>query len=65
MNKKIELSGEQKIALTLPTTGTILIKGGAGSGKTLVSVKRAECLMEENPDMFRNFYLYKGIGFGY
>ena len=53
MKKKIELSGEQKLALTLPTTGAILIKGGAGSGKTLVSVKRAECLMTEHPDMFR------------
>ena len=53
MNEKIELSGEQKLALTLPTTGAVLIKGGAGSGKTLVSVKRAECLVEEHPDMFR------------
>lgn len=51
--KKIELSGEQKLALTLPMKGAILIKGGAGSGKTLVSVKRAECLMAEHPDMFR------------
>lgn len=50
---KIELSGEQKKVLTLPDTGPILIKGGAGSGKTLVSVQRAEQLyLIQQLDMF-------------
>ena len=51
--QNIKLSGEQKIALTLPIHGAVLIKGGAGSGKTLVSVKRAEMLLADHPDLFR------------
>lgn len=47
----LKLSGEQKVVLTLPQDGVVLIKGGAGSGKTLVAVKRAECIVRA--DMFQ------------
>lgn len=52
-SKRFELLGEQKQVLTLPPKGAVLIKGGAGSGKTLVAVKRAEYLTNDYSDMFR------------
>ena len=52
-SKRFELLGEQKQVLTLPPRGAVLIKGGAGSGKTLVAVKRAEFLTNHYSDMFQ------------
>lgn len=52
-SKRFELLGEQKQVLTLPPRGAVLIKGGAGSGKTLVAVKRAEYLTNNYSDMFQ------------
>ena len=52
-NKRLVLLGEQKAVLTLPPKGAVLIKGGAGSGKTLVSVKRAEYLTQNYSDLFQ------------
>lgn len=52
-NRRFELIGEQRHVLTLPPRGAVLIKGGAGSGKTLVSVKRAEYLTRNYSDMFQ------------
>lgn len=51
--RRFELIGEQKQVLTLPPRGAVLIKGGAGSGKTLVSVKRAEYLTKNYSDLFQ------------
>ncbi len=48
-----QLTGEQKKVLTLPNTGAVLIKGGAGSGKTLIAVKRAIHLANTANDLFR------------
>ena len=52
-SKRFELLGEQKQVLKLPPKGAVLIKGGAGSGKTLVAVKRAEYLTKNYSDMFQ------------
>lgn len=52
--KAFELIGEQRQVLSLPPKGAVLIKGGAGSGKTLVSVKRAEYLMNNFSDLFQS-----------
>lgn len=52
-SRRFELLGEQKQVLTLPPKGAVLIKGGAGSGKTLVAVKRAEYLTSNYSDMFQ------------
>ncbi len=52
-SKRFELLGEQKQVLSLPPKGAVLIKGGAGSGKTLVAVKRAEYLTNRYSDMFQ------------
>ena len=52
-NRRLVLLGEQKNVLKLPPKGAVLIKGGAGSGKTLVSVKRAEYLTLNYSDMFQ------------
>lgn len=51
--RHFELIGEQRQVLTLPPKGAVLIKGGAGSGKTLVSVKRAEYLTNHYTDLFQ------------
>ncbi len=48
-----KLTGEQKKVLTLPDSGPVLIKGGAGSGKTLIAVKRALHLASTGGDLFR------------
>ncbi len=48
-----KLTGEQKKVLTLPDSGPVLIKGGAGSGKTLIAVKRALHLASMGGDLFR------------
>lgn len=50
---RFELIGEQRQVLILPPCGAVLIKGGAGSGKTLVSVKRAEYLTNNYSDLFQ------------
>ncbi len=52
-SRRFELLGEQRKVLSLPPKGAVLIKGGAGSGKTLVAVKRAEYLMTKYSDMFQ------------
>lgn len=52
-SRRFELIGEQKQVLSLPPKGAVLIKGGAGSGKTLVAVKRAEYLMSHFSDLFQ------------
>ena len=52
-SRRFELLGEQKKVLSLPPKGAVLIKGGAGSGKTLVAVKRAEYLTTKYSDMFQ------------
>lgn len=49
----MELTGEQKKILTLPRRGAILIRGGAGAGKTVVAVKRAIYLALIGEDLFR------------
>ena len=46
----VELIGEQKKVLTLPINGPVLIKGGAGSGKTLVAIKRAMLIKRVRPE---------------
>ncbi len=48
-----KLTGEQKKVLLLPDFGPVLIKGGAGSGKTLIAVKRAIHLANTGSDLFR------------
>ena len=40
--KPVSLIGLQKAALDVSIRGPLLVKGGAGSGKTLVAMKRAE-----------------------
>lgn len=47
---EITLTGEQKKVLTFPFKGPVLIKGGAGSGKTLVAVARAEQMKKVHPE---------------
>ncbi len=42
----IKLTGEQTKVYALPYEGTILIKGAAGSGKTVVAMKRVQHLLE-------------------
>lgn len=56
-SKRFELLGEQKQVLTMPPKGAVLIKGGAGSGKTLVAVKRAEYLTNKYSDMFQRAHV--------
>ena len=51
--RRYTLSGAQREVMRMSANGAVLIKGGAGSGKTLVSVKRAEYLMNTQSDMFR------------
>lgn len=48
----LTLTGEQKRILTLPFPNPILIKGGAGSGKTTVAILRAKHIFLSNNDFF-------------
>jgi len=52
--RRFTLSGAQREVMRMSANGAVLIKGGAGSGKTLVSVKRAEFLMNTQSDLFRS-----------
>ena len=52
MLKEIELTGEQKKVLFLPSQGPIQIKGVAGSGKTTIALYRAKHLTETQNDLF-------------
>jgi DNA helicase-2/ATP-dependent DNA helicase PcrA len=47
------ISREQFRAITQPDSGTILLQGGAGSGKTTVGLHRIAYLAYQNPDHFR------------
>ena len=46
------ISREQFRAITQPDSGTILLQGGAGSGKTTVGLHRIAFLAYQNPDHF-------------
>jgi DNA helicase-2/ATP-dependent DNA helicase PcrA len=46
------ISREQFRAITHPDSGTILLQGGAGSGKTTVGLHRIAFLAYQNPDRF-------------
>jgi DNA helicase-2/ATP-dependent DNA helicase PcrA len=46
------ISREQFRAITQPDSGTILLQGGAGSGKTTVGLHRVAFLAYQNPDRF-------------
>lgn len=46
------LVGEQKKVYRLDTNGTVLVKGGAGSGKTLVAIARARFLSQFSQNLF-------------
>ncbi len=46
------ISREQFRAITQPDSGTILLQGGAGSGKTTVGLHRIAYLAYQNPDHF-------------
>jgi len=46
------ISREQFRAITQPDSGTILLQGGAGSGKTTVGLHRIAYLAYHNPDHF-------------
>jgi DNA helicase-2/ATP-dependent DNA helicase PcrA len=46
------ISREQFRAITQPDSGTILLQGGAGSGKTTVGLHRIAFLAYQNPDRF-------------
>ncbi|MCX7545353.1 3'-5' exonuclease [Marinicella gelatinilytica] len=54
MLKKIELKGEQKKVLFLPSENPIQIKGVAGSGKTTVALYRAMHLYETAKNLFKD-----------
>ncbi len=49
----IKLTGEQEKIYALPFTGTVLIKGAAGSGKTVVALKRTEHLLFTQQQMLK------------
>lgn len=50
---EIHLKGEQKKVYCLPSNGPVLVKGSAGSGKTLVAIARARYLKNlAQQDMF-------------
>ena len=50
---EIHLKGEQKKVYCLPSNGPVLVKGSAGSGKTLVAIARARYLRNlTQQDMF-------------
>ena len=49
-----DLTGEQRLVLTLPPREPVLIRGAAGSGKTTVAVHRAHHLYAMHGDLFRN-----------
>jgi superfamily I DNA/RNA helicase len=51
----MQLHGEQKRVIFLPSTGPIQIKGVAGSGKTTIALCRAKHLLET--DMFRETHV--------
>ncbi len=46
------ISREQFRAITQPDSGTVLLQGGAGSGKTTVGLHRIAFLAYQNPDHF-------------
>lgn len=48
------ISREQFRAITQPDSGTILLQGGAGSGKTTVGLHRIAYLSYQNPEHFRS-----------
>ncbi len=52
MLKSISLTGEQKKVLFLPPQNPVQIRGGAGSGKTTVSLYRAKQLIETQNQLF-------------
>ncbi len=47
------ISKEQFQTITQPETGTVLLRGGAGSGKTTVGLHRIAYLTYQNPERFR------------